>query len=78
MKFTLQEIVKATRKFSPSWKIGQGGFGTVYNGRLDDGTLVAVKRAKKIFMITISKSLGYVWFLFLKTLRCYLNLLIFL
>lgn len=56
MKFTLQEIVKATRNFSPSWKIGQGGFGTVYKGRLQDGTLVAVKRAKKVLMIIISRS----------------------
>ena len=60
MKFTLQEIVKTTRNFFPSWKIGQGGFGTVYTGRLDDGTLVAVKRSKKVFKITISKSLGSV------------------
>ena len=74
MRFTLQEIVKATRNFSPSWKIGQGGFGTVYKGRLDDGTLVAVKRAKKVFMIIISRRLRSVWFLFLKTQRCYLNL----
>ncbi|KAK6162291.1 hypothetical protein DH2020_002132 [Rehmannia glutinosa] len=47
-KFTMQEIYKATRNFSPSFKIGQGGFGTVYKGQLEDGTLVAVKRAKKI------------------------------
>eukprot|EP00262_Sarcandra_glabra_P009464 TRINITY_DN23863_c0_g1_i1.p1 TRINITY_DN23863_c0_g1~~TRINITY_DN23863_c0_g1_i1.p1 ORF type:complete len:437 (+),score=62.85 TRINITY_DN23863_c0_g1_i1:153-1463(+) len=47
MKFTIAEIFKATRNFSPSFKIGQGGFGTVYKGRLEDGTLVAVKRAKK-------------------------------
>lgn len=46
-KFTLDEIYKATRNFNPSLKIGQGGFGTVYKGRLDDGTLVAIKRAKK-------------------------------
>ncbi|KAL2461538.1 Calmodulin-binding receptor-like cytoplasmic kinase 2 [Abeliophyllum distichum] len=47
-KFTMEEIYKATRNFSPSFKIGQGGFGTVYKGQLEDGTLVAVKRAKKI------------------------------
>ncbi|CAI9769578.1 unnamed protein product [Fraxinus pennsylvanica] len=47
-KFTIEEIYKATKNFSPSFKIGQGGFGTVYKGRLEDGTLVAVKRAKKI------------------------------
>ncbi|XP_072994564.1 calmodulin-binding receptor-like cytoplasmic kinase 2 isoform X4 [Typha latifolia] len=43
----LSEIQKATKNFSPALKIGQGGFGTVYKGTLDDGKLVAVKRAKK-------------------------------
>ncbi|PPD77709.1 hypothetical protein GOBAR_DD25362 [Gossypium barbadense] len=47
MKFTIEEIFKATRNFSPAFKIGQGGFGTVYKGKLDGGTLVAIKRAKK-------------------------------
>ncbi|XXG84980.1 hypothetical protein AAC387_Pa11g0168 [Persea americana] len=47
MKFTMGEINKATRNFSPSFKLGQGGFGTVYRGRLEDGKLVAIKRAKK-------------------------------
>nr|POE69818.1 calmodulin-binding receptor-like cytoplasmic kinase 2 [Quercus suber]POF00431.1 calmodulin-binding receptor-like cytoplasmic kinase 2 [Quercus suber] len=37
----------STRNFSPSFKIGQGGFGEVFRGRLKDGTKVAVKRAKK-------------------------------
>ncbi|KAK9280271.1 hypothetical protein L1049_013959 [Liquidambar formosana] len=47
VRFTMEEINKATRNFSPSFKIGQGGFGIVYKGRLEDGTLVAIKRAKK-------------------------------
>ncbi|TQD99569.1 hypothetical protein C1H46_014795 [Malus baccata] len=47
VKFTMEEINKATKSFSPSCKIGQGGFGTVYKGRLEDGTFVAIKRAKK-------------------------------
>lgn len=46
-KFTMAEINKATKNFSPTLKVGQGGFGTVYKGQLLDGTLVAVKRAKK-------------------------------
>lgn len=45
--FTLAELNKATRKFSPAYKIGQGGFGAVYKGKLHDGTVVAIKRAKK-------------------------------
>ncbi|CAN1308984.1 Calmodulin-binding receptor-like cytoplasmic kinase 2 [Linum perenne] len=48
MKFTIEEIYRATKQFSPSFKIGQGGFGTVYKGKLDDGTVVAIKRAKKV------------------------------
>lgn len=48
LRFTIEDIYKATRNFSPSFKIGQGGFGTVYKGRLADGTFVAIKRAKKV------------------------------
>lgn len=48
MKLTMGQINKATRNFSPSFKLGQGGFGTVYKGRLEDGKLVAIKRAKKV------------------------------
>ena len=47
-KFTIEGICKATKNFSPSFKIGQGGFGTVYKGKLADGTIVAIKRAKKV------------------------------
>ena len=46
--FTMTEIIRATNNFSPSQKIGQGGFGTVYKGKLRDGSLVAIKRAKKV------------------------------
>lgn len=41
-------IQKATKNFSPNLKIGQGGFGTVYKGKLDDGMVVAIKRARKV------------------------------
>lgn len=47
MTFTMTDLSKATGNFSPNNKIGQGGFGTVYKGKLKDGTLVAIKRAKK-------------------------------
>jgi hypothetical protein len=46
--FTFDEIYKSTAKFSPDNQIGEGGFGTVYRGKLNDGTVVAVKRAKKV------------------------------
>ncbi|PON62791.1 Serine/threonine protein kinase [Trema orientale] len=45
--FTFEEINKATQKFSLANKLGEGGFGAVYKGKLEDGSLVAVKRAKK-------------------------------
>ena len=33
-----------TRNFISENKLGRGGFGDVYNGKLDDGTIIAVKR----------------------------------
>ncbi|XP_062218273.1 cold-responsive protein kinase 1-like isoform X2 [Phragmites australis] len=42
-RYTYNEIVRSTENFNPSNKIGQGGFGSVYKGRLKDGTIVAVK-----------------------------------
>lgn len=46
--FTMAEVNRATGNFSAGNIIGQGGFGTVYRGRLRDGSLIAVKRAKKV------------------------------
>ncbi|XP_061368919.1 LOW QUALITY PROTEIN: calmodulin-binding receptor-like cytoplasmic kinase 1 [Gastrolobium bilobum] len=45
--FSFEEIYRSTAKFSPDNQIGEGGFGTVYKGKLNDGSIVAVKRAKK-------------------------------
>ncbi|KAJ9554438.1 hypothetical protein OSB04_018483 [Centaurea solstitialis] len=42
--FSLREVVKATDNFSINNKIGEGGFGPVYKGVLEDGQEVAVKR----------------------------------
>ncbi|KAG0556192.1 hypothetical protein M758_11G032300 [Ceratodon purpureus] len=56
LKFTMAELNKITGNFSESHKIGQGGFGTVYQGKLRDGTTVAIKRAKKdAFETRVSK-----------------------
>ena len=44
--FTGKEIIKATNNFSKSNLIGSGGFGEVFKGIFDDGTITAIKRAK--------------------------------
>ncbi|KAL8218243.1 hypothetical protein R6Q57_021616 [Mikania cordata] len=41
---SLYKVAKATNNFSDSNKIGEGGFGPVYKGVLDDGQEVAMKR----------------------------------
>jgi serine/threonine protein kinase len=41
--FTYQELAAATNGFAASNIVGQGGFGTVYKGMLQDGRRVAVK-----------------------------------
>ncbi|XP_051228585.1 probable serine/threonine-protein kinase PBL28 [Lolium perenne] len=47
-EFTFAEIMAATNNFSLDTIIGEGGFGTVYRGRLHDGQEVAVKRMKNL------------------------------
>ncbi|PON81461.1 S-receptor-like serine/threonine-protein kinase [Trema orientale] len=42
--FTLSKITTATHNFSMNNKLGQGGFGPVYKGKLEDGQEIAVKR----------------------------------
>ncbi|XP_042447676.1 putative serine/threonine-protein kinase [Zingiber officinale] len=42
--FRYETLVAATSNFSPKHKLGEGGFGLVYKGRLEDGREVAVKR----------------------------------
>ncbi|XP_031744066.1 calmodulin-binding receptor-like cytoplasmic kinase 2 isoform X2 [Cucumis sativus] len=45
--FTIEEVYRATGNFSAANVLGAGAFGTVYKGKLRDGSLVAVKRAKR-------------------------------
>ncbi|XP_065630045.1 G-type lectin S-receptor-like serine/threonine-protein kinase RKS1 isoform X1 [Quercus suber] len=45
--FNLSCIVAATENFSPTNKLGQGGFGSVYKGLLSNGQQIAVKRLSK-------------------------------
>lgn len=41
--YSYKELQLATENFNPRNKIGEGGFGSVYKGRLKDGSLAAVK-----------------------------------
>nr|DAD32128.1 TPA_asm: hypothetical protein HUJ06_010979 [Nelumbo nucifera] len=42
--FSFETLVAATRDFHPDNKLGQGGFGPVYRGKLGDGREIAVKK----------------------------------
>ncbi|XP_073116881.1 cold-responsive protein kinase 1 isoform X5 [Elaeis guineensis] len=41
--YSYNELRSATGDFSAANKVGEGGFGSVYRGRLKDGTTVAIK-----------------------------------
>ncbi|GJP50898.1 hypothetical protein CLOM_g10052 [Closterium sp. NIES-68] len=43
-KLTVGHILEATEFFSDKYKLGRGGFGTVYRASLQDGRSVAIKR----------------------------------
>ncbi|KAF6161352.1 hypothetical protein GIB67_038664 [Kingdonia uniflora] len=42
--FSYSELEEATNNFDEKKEVGDGGFGTVYHGKLRDGRVVAVKR----------------------------------
>uniref|UniRef100_A0A1J3H8G4 Cysteine-rich receptor-like protein kinase 10 n=1 Tax=Noccaea caerulescens TaxID=107243 RepID=A0A1J3H8G4_NOCCA len=42
--FPFQVLVSATKDFHPTHKLGEGGFGPVFKGRLHDGRDIAVKK----------------------------------
>ncbi|KAK3433272.1 hypothetical protein EUGRSUZ_D00909 [Eucalyptus grandis] len=45
--FDLSTVASATNNFSFLNKLGQGGFGSVYKGIMDNGTEIAIKRLSK-------------------------------
>uniref|UniRef100_A0A0R0EVN8 Receptor-like serine/threonine-protein kinase n=1 Tax=Glycine max TaxID=3847 RepID=A0A0R0EVN8_SOYBN len=45
--FDFQTILEATANFSSTHKIGEGGFGPVYKGKLSNGQEIAIKRLSK-------------------------------
>ncbi|GFY89108.1 protein kinase superfamily protein [Actinidia rufa] len=64
--FTLRDLELATNRFSKENVIGEGGYGVVYQGRLINGTPVAVKRllnnmgqAEKEFRVEV-EAIGHV------------------
>ncbi|KAF3964154.1 hypothetical protein ACB098_06G230000 [Castanea mollissima] len=64
--FTLRDLEFATNRFSPENVIGEGGYGVVYQGRLINGTDVAVKKllnnlgqAEKEFRVEV-EAIGHV------------------
>lgn len=42
--FSFQTLVSATKNFHPNHKLGQGGYGPVFKGKLEDGRDIAVKK----------------------------------
>lgn len=58
--FTLKELEKATKNFSNDFKLGSGGFGTVYKGILDSGIEVAIKKTNNVDMKEIEQYMNEV------------------
>lgn len=60
-QLTILELEQATQNFSRNNIIVEGGFGVVYKGLLQDGSIVAIKRRlfalTKDFVLNVIKSL---------------------
>ncbi|KAF3958641.1 hypothetical protein CMV_016469 [Castanea mollissima] len=69
--FDLSCIVAATENFSPTNKLGQGGFGSVYKGLLSNGQQIAEEEKMLIYEYMPNKSLDS--FIFDHTRSSFLN-----
>ncbi|XP_056159707.1 G-type lectin S-receptor-like serine/threonine-protein kinase At1g11300 [Syzygium oleosum] len=47
VKFKIEELAAATENFGEANKLGRGGFGPVYKGRLPNGQEIAIKRLSR-------------------------------
>jgi len=47
LNLSLEQVIKLTRNFSPALMIGESYFGKAYRVELQDGHVVAIKRARK-------------------------------
>ena len=52
MRFTEEEILRATNNFSDECKLGTGGFGSVFKGWIH-GSVVALKKLTEVCYIAI-------------------------
>ncbi|XP_019189911.1 PREDICTED: G-type lectin S-receptor-like serine/threonine-protein kinase At4g27290 isoform X3 [Ipomoea nil] len=73
--FEASTIIRATENFSIKNKIGEGGYGPVYKGVLDDGREIAVKRLSKTSTQGLEEFKNEVNFIAKLQLRNLVNLL---
>ncbi|KAL6332300.1 hypothetical protein AAG906_004862 [Vitis piasezkii] len=58
-----EDLEKATDNFSVNRILGKGGFGTVYKGMLQDGSIVAVKKSDKVDEMQVDQFVNEVFIL---------------
>ncbi|KAK8278750.1 hypothetical protein V6Z12_D09G064700 [Gossypium hirsutum] len=61
--FTYKELGEATNNFDSNKELGDGGFGTVYYGKLRDGRAVAIKRLYENNYKRVEQFMNEVWIL---------------